>query len=300
MGIIANFWILQLSDDSEYRGVLCGILIQARFTTAILFFNTMYFGFLFRTFLILHSDRGLVFHGQPYLKLFHKLFWIIFSAFSAIFYMAFPLSHQLKGKYPEMSKKGRMCLLLDIEEISASGHEGNKLRMINLIFPVVLGLSAVFLVWKVKRFLSGHWPRNRMSSIGVYRRNAITYRQTLLWLFGWCSSGITDVIMLAFIIQQRKDLSPKTAFWMWNIKGTFTDVVNLIVPSLILEITDQEPDRPDTVTDFYVRKPTVLEPRRPSQQEKTYGKVILVTEYQAKGATNIPSVSTSRNQINFR
>ena len=109
--------LLLLPDSSPHRVTVCGVFLQAKYFTGELFFVLMFTSFCFRTFLILYSERGLVRNGRPYLRMFHQLFWIISASLFAIMYTTFPLSAQIRGTFPHISKTGRICLLLPGEKV---------------------------------------------------------------------------------------------------------------------------------------------------------------------------------------
>ena len=60
LAFVANIWLNILEPDSKLRVVFCGLLIHARYTTGYVFSINLLFSFIFRTFLVLYSDRGLV------------------------------------------------------------------------------------------------------------------------------------------------------------------------------------------------------------------------------------------------
>jgi hypothetical protein len=237
--------------------------MQTRFVTGIVYAVSLFFSFLFRTFLILHSDRGLVNKAGPNLRLFHQLFWTVLTTFILVILVIFPTSHQLKGIYPEGTRRGKMCLMLDFPEDYDFVHEGLKLRMFNIILPL-LGMVAVTLLnMRVKRFLSGHCPRKRMSCIGVYRRNVITYSQTTPLVLCGCISIFLDALLVFLVELNSQSWSKQRIFWLWNIKGLTMDFVTLMLP-IVMFVTPLEEIVNSSPVEFYVRKPVSLEPRRPS------------------------------------
>ena len=49
-------------------------------------------------------NQGLVLNGQPNLKLFNQLYWMITLAFVAVGHVVFPLSHLISGTFPAESR----------------------------------------------------------------------------------------------------------------------------------------------------------------------------------------------------
>ena len=67
-----------------------------------------------RVFLICFAERGLVAQGRPNLRLFHQLYWILFSVFIAIGIITFPVMKFLRGNFAETTN-GKICLLIPLE-----------------------------------------------------------------------------------------------------------------------------------------------------------------------------------------
>ena len=49
-------------------------------------------------------DQGLVLNGQPNLKLFNQLYWMITFAFVAVGHVVFPFPHLISGTFPAESR----------------------------------------------------------------------------------------------------------------------------------------------------------------------------------------------------
>ena len=115
MALLSNMWLLVLQENSGYRHFFCGTLIMSRVTISYVFHYTFNFSILFRMFLILHAEKGLLVHGQPNLRMFNQLFWIAVFTFITLAYVAFPLPFLVKGSFPESSNAGKICLLSNIK-----------------------------------------------------------------------------------------------------------------------------------------------------------------------------------------
>ena len=63
-----------------------------------------------RVFLICFAERGLVVQGRPNLRLFHQLYWIVFS----VFIVTFPVLMFLRGNFAETTY-GKICLQIPLE-----------------------------------------------------------------------------------------------------------------------------------------------------------------------------------------
>ena len=87
--------------------------------------------------------------------------------------------------------------------------------------------------------------------------------QTMAWVLLWCVSGIVDIVLQAVFIFYQKEWSSETIFWIWNLKGAaFNEVFHILIPfALSVPADDNSENSPSN--DFFVRKISVLEPRRP-------------------------------------
>ena len=86
-----------------------------------------------------YSDRGLVHKGDVDHKTFNFLHWVAFFSLSSIAFGVFPLSKQLKGRFPENSIKGQICMKIDFE----LDNTNIKQRVYTFIIPLVL---TIFLI----------------------------------------------------------------------------------------------------------------------------------------------------------
>ena len=84
--------------------------------------------------MILHSEKGLVDKGQPNLKLFNQLYWVVVFSMTVIELTISPFTQIAKGGFPENSHKGRICLLLEADP--TVDYEWKEHKM----FPITLCL----------------------------------------------------------------------------------------------------------------------------------------------------------------
>ena len=279
LSLLANTWILLLPEQSEYRRNLCALVVLTRASTSNIYMVILLFSVLFRTFLILHSDKGLVEKGQPNLNLFHKLFWLAVGSFVAIFLGSWPLAHIIKGMFIlQDSNRGKACLLGDVTDIPAAPIN-NQMRLLSFVPPVIIIIYTTYQWLKVKVFLKGHCPKDRMACMGAYRRNALTFRMTFSLLLWTVSSPLVSAVSSTLSIR----LGGRAQFWVWNITAacvyesfyfTLPFLIGLGMP------LNSRGDLSPTRTDFYVRKPLVLEPRRYKQFIVLASRLIYVSEYQ--------------------
>ena len=96
LSILLLGMVALLEEGSSWRPALCSSLITVRYIIGYAYFNTLYFSLVFRSFLVLCADRGLVSAGRPSLVLFHRLFWICIGAFCTFNCGLMPVSHLLR------------------------------------------------------------------------------------------------------------------------------------------------------------------------------------------------------------
>ena len=88
----------------------------------------------------------------------------------------------------------------------------------------------------------------------------------MAWVLLWCLSGILDVCLEALFVCYKEEWSHESLFWIWNLKGfAANEGVHIIIP-FALSVPVEERSEVSSRAEFYVRKSTFLEPRRPSSQ----------------------------------
>ena len=105
LSVFSFLWLSLLEEESQFRTPLCGILVASRYIIFYVFTEVLFLSHVFRSFLVVFSERGLVSKGKTNLKLFHQLFWVLFCAFLVVFTFIMPISHVIRGKFPETTKK---------------------------------------------------------------------------------------------------------------------------------------------------------------------------------------------------
>ena len=183
-------------------------------------------------------------------------------------YTIFPGAAIIQGIFPSQTVAGRICLLENL--IKGSGDfpesEAYKLLLFHLFFPLLNISIIIYLRLRVRRFLGDLCPRNQMSCIGMYKRNVISLKTTIVWLIIWDVSALIDCGFQALLSMEPSSQvwSREVVFWIWNIKGfLFNEGLHLTLPSF-LEIPTGF-DRQKVKKAFYARHPGSLEPRRESE-----------------------------------
>ena len=287
----SNLLLLALPDNSPSRPELCTSLILARNTIWILNANIFSFAIHWRSFLILHSEKGFVDKGRPNLKLFNQLYWVVVFTMNAIQNTMFPINHIAKGGFPENSHKGRVCLLLEPDHMVEYGWK--KYKLFPIVFTSVALLYMRYIHLRVKRFLKGICPNKSYSCIMPYQRNILNFKTSLVWADFELYYGIFDLSVLMVLNEFRSQMSSKTEYLIWNTYSSIlNEVLHLLIP-LVLVIPESSRTGPKQ-GEFYVRRP-VLEPRRPASLDKvddSWTRVILVRE--ASAALSAPSQDNMR------
>ena len=247
-------------EIQELRVVLCSIHIQARYIMSNIFDNFFFFNFLWRTFLILHAE-GFIHNGKLNIRLFGQLFWIISLTFIAVHYSIFPGSILLRGDFPKQSTSGQICLLRPF------GQETGRQILKRNGVAIAAGFNKVCFVLyfslKAKAILKIYSPQSKMFCIGLYRRNVIDYRETGAMSLAFSILGIFDVLLV--VVYKYWNLTSWTVFVIDFFIWVF--LFELVSLALTLTISSTEipsytvPQKP---TQFYVRCPLVLFPRRPN------------------------------------
>ena len=129
--------------------------------------------------LVKYSDRGLIQNGELNLKLFNSLHWVVFFTLSSISFGVFPLSKQMKGRFPENSIKGQICMKIDFE----LDETNIKQRIYTFIIPLVLTIFLVRFSKSMKNCVKRQNLNMKTFSqyLGKHQRNIFTAKETLCY-----------------------------------------------------------------------------------------------------------------------
>ena len=257
LALLTNAQLIMSEDNSPRRESLCAVLVMARVSMTYVYGVVLTWSIMFRSFLILYADRGLVMNGQPNLTLFSQLYWVIIGCNVLFKVSIWPLSHMIKGKdILQNSNRQRACMLGNMPGDFFEEHFKVKLIAVALLVLTFYGMTSIRR--KINSFVAGMCPKGKMACLGRFKRNVISLKVTYWWLVWWIVvfgfGGVSDNYGRSF-------LSLKSQFWIWNISEIIgCEGAHFIFPFL-LKLPDQE-NEPLFNTGFYVRKPS-LEPRRP-------------------------------------
>ena len=213
-------WLSLLEEESQLRTPLCGILVTSRYIIFYVFGEILFLSHVFRSFLIVFSERGLVAKGKTNLKLFHQLFWVIFCAFLVVFTFIMPISHIIRGKFPETTRKGQICLLAHTNQDIEINQKG---VLIEIAYGVLVIIQLFRSNRKSKQFVRGLCPNKNNHCIRIYRRNILNMHETMMFhLSCYMISFVDNISVLIF---NKFEVDPQTVFWTCNAL--------LLIPSFI-------------------------------------------------------------------
>ena len=213
--------------------------------------------------MILHAEKGLVGKGKLYFKLLNQLYWTIVIAFNVLCVFILFYAHltvNWPGKFTSASQMA-ICLMVEGKYSNQKIFGG---RHVSLAFTVLFIVSLLRLKLRIRRFLKGLCPRGRMNCIGVYRRNVVSLKGSLVLGSLVIISTTFDNIFLQSRSNLNAVISKKSIFLIWNISFiVLSEGFYLILPMVISKPQNMETGRINTDNQFYVRAPAVLVPRSP-------------------------------------
>ena len=107
-------------------------------------------------------------NGELNLKLFNQLYWVVTIGFVAVLHAIFPLPQLVSGTFPEnsryltlkyvqpiflCSRRGRICLLRDIEGNFNFEDKAFQFQLFRLIVPTLVMIMVWHFYAKVRSFL---------------------------------------------------------------------------------------------------------------------------------------------------
>ena len=245
------------------RLLLCTINNSVPTFIVVFFANTMFFSSLWRSFLIIHA-QGFILNGQLNLKLFRQLYWII----TTIFIFNGCNGDQpmyLSGKFPEDLVRGKICLLMPINNERERKKHQTVIFGVLITFGFIATVYVLYLAVRSKRAIKTQCTGKSMSFMGSYRRNMINFRETTIWSIVWCINCIFYPVYIE--LMEGLDLSPRTAFFIDTFYYVFLLQINSLSLVFILSSRHMPNGGKGTPkpSQFYVQAPLVLTPRRPAQ-----------------------------------
>ena len=151
---------------------------------------------------------------------------------------------------------------------SIADHDVWRKDIMPLISPFLVWTWCLYWKFKTNRYLHRICPLQKMTKIGKFRRNFTTFEKTMQFIHMYFFYVL--VRGLSFALFQAFSFDPQTNFLLKNLSDyLYMDVYHGIFVPLIMEIPPTlRMNRRRNATDFFVRRPKFLEPRRPVQSEE--------------------------------
>ena len=118
---------------------------------------------------------------------------------------------------------GKICLHMDLLKETGGSlplkEELFKRKGMTIIFPFLQIFFVLYLTWKAKKFIKGHCPQKKMSSIGRYKRNLMSHMESTIMGLYWNLLALfeTHNHIQWSINQLRPDLVFKVESILWII-----------------------------------------------------------------------------------
>ena len=167
-----------------------------------------------------------------------------------------PITPILRGGFPQNTYRGQVCLLQEKIEGNQENFKKGFLERFPQIVEIIYTLRFVH---KVNKFVDGHCPGRKMSSIGKYRRNILGLQSTFWAALCGASFPVVDY----FVRFLSQSLNKWEAFYVnfFILDGiVYLFYVSILVVALMEDIPSLK-EGPRRIV-FYVSKPQKLEPRR--------------------------------------
>ena len=214
-----------------------------------------------------YADRGLVENGSPNLTLFNHLHWLVFFIFTAMCYIVFPLTKQMKGDFPENTIKGQICMKMEF----TLDQTNLRQRIVNLIFPLIMISTNMRFRISLSNFIKGRNLNMRSCAQfgGKNHRNIMTMDETLKYFLQSMALLLLDNGMIIVFQFFSNKIDTKTRFIIHNIIWVFVINFYFSVYVPLKHIIHSQRTLPClwlgrnfvTSPKFYVRNPEIV-PRR--------------------------------------
>ena len=231
------------------------LFLQVHNLLSVMLGSMLFLRTVFRFFLVLYAER-FVKKGNLCLNLLQQLYWLAWVVF--VVNGLVPFVPLLSGTYPWNTYRGQLCL-----GALADGENDKSTEFTQHLFfafkMLTLAFYGVKYFQRVNKYVHGHCPGRKMSSIGKYPRNIIGLQETLFIIL------ILHCFAFAILIFRltAKNLDKSNAF-----------LVNLICESCLHSIyfsvfifarSKDMPTRKQAArcVKFNTSKVKTLQPRRP-------------------------------------
>ena len=251
----------QSHEQQQWRLRLCSMHLTANLFVGVFFGQIMFYSFLWRSFLILHG-HGFIRNGKLNLQLFKQLYWLI-----TISYLLVAVNSQqpmyFKGTFPQDSFRGKVCLMYPIND-GPTAQKPNKREGTFLIWGFIAIIYVFYLASRCNRLIKAMCPGKKMSCIGRYKRNVLSYRETCALSIAWSFNSMLSPVITGLL--KNLYFSPRAVIMIDTFYYEFTyQVVTLIIVFILSKRDLPVHSKPPKISQFYVHTPPkLLEPRRPT------------------------------------
>ena len=211
-----------------------------------------------RSLIVRHAD-GFVHHGQLNVTLAHQIYWLGWVFYNAYVLIVFPITPLLASGNMNKSKVVKLCMFTRLGEEEEDNDKNQTTSfLVNMFGGLVSLFYTTFFTRRVNNYKANFFPNGRMSAVGAYKRNVITFSTTtkLAFHFIFCFSYIMKIAR--FVLFKYVDLT-----YMFYIECFFWFlIIDLFYVCFSLVISSQElPSKTNkSISNF--PKPINLEPRR--------------------------------------
>ena len=155
--------------------------------------------------------------------------------------------------------EGRICLLHPLEEENQQSTITTRLGAM-----IIMASYNTYYSMKANQYLAGFCPKKTMSCIGKYRRNLLTLQDTSNLIYYWTVYAFFEsALIIAPKLFKSYLISPAMVFWAHNVLViSFVDIYHGIVLPCKMVIPWTYQKKKQDFSNFYVRKPKLLDPRR--------------------------------------
>ena len=222
--------------------------------------------------MIKYADRGLVSNGLN-LELYKKLFWICSGIFLLLYHAILLAMNLSEDNFIEKTITGSLCCdpskPLSLSKYFTENSKNIVLRVSFVSFNMGYSLILYLNVKTSRNILKSNSNRVK-AQIGIFRRNILTLKETILVMFVATLLELTRIVMAHYALtnQERGGADFRTTIYVINI------ILNLLIHDIIIGVIlpckvvyNMEEEVPELTSvsepiDSFSARPLQLTPRR--------------------------------------
>ena len=224
--------------------------------------------------LIVRHAEGFVHKGQLNVTLGHQLYWLGWVFYNAIILIVFPLPPLLTTGNMRTTKSVRICMFTNLAEEEEENDKNQTTSLIaNMVGGFIQLFYTTFFTRRVHNYKANNFPRGRMSAIGFYKRNVITFSTTAKFAFMFILSFNWLIKLSRIFLFKRVD----HVYLFYIESACWFILIDMFYICLSLFIASHEMPSNSKRKISHFPKPINLEPRREFKgKEKASSKIVLV------------------------